>query len=191
MPGTGMVIQKIDRYLHDSNSIIICNDKNLYNIDNKTNEIEVKYNICQKFVYNKVVNYLDTIKNSNEIYIIDSCFTGIVLPYLKTNQLKASIVRIIKRDLVDKISFLNIPIQDYKTYRVEYGKSNTYIIVTSLFLSNYVNNKIINIPIHNSFNNIFGDPLPNKKKEVNIFRNNKKIFTIDEHSSLSISLDNL
>lgn len=35
--------------------------------------------------------------NSTEIYIIDSCMTGIVLPLLKTGHLKARVVRIILR----------------------------------------------------------------------------------------------
>lgn len=93
----------ITKYLLNDNVILICNDKNLYDIDNKTENIKIKYNLCEKFVYNKIINYNDTIKNSDEIYIIDSCFTGIVLPYLKTNKLKANKVRIILRNNVDKI----------------------------------------------------------------------------------------
>jgi hypothetical protein len=63
-------------------------------LNNKDNE---KYYIAQKFIFNKLVNYVDTIKNSDEIYLIDSCFLGIVLPLLKTNQLKTKNVRIIFR----------------------------------------------------------------------------------------------
>ena len=90
-------------YLHDTNTILICNDKNLYNINDKTPDIETKCKICEQFVYNKIINYNDVIKNSNEIYIIDSCFIGIILPYLKTNQLKATKIKIILRNNVDKI----------------------------------------------------------------------------------------
>ena len=89
----------MNKYLYDLNTILICNDKNLYNI----NDNIVKYNICQQFVYNKIVYYKDIILNSNEIYIIDSCFIGIVLPLLKTNKLKTTKVRIILRNLVNII----------------------------------------------------------------------------------------
>jgi hypothetical protein len=41
--------------------------------------------------------------NANEIYIIDSCFTGIILPLVKTNKLKAKVVRIIERHIANNI----------------------------------------------------------------------------------------
>lgn len=87
-----------NKYLSDNKSILICNDCNLYNI--KQNPI--KFKLAQEFVLNNIINYVDTIKNADEIYIIDSCFTGIVLPFLKTNRLKAEKVRIILRDKVNK-----------------------------------------------------------------------------------------
>ena len=87
----------IEKYINDKDVILICNDENLYKNDSD------KYNICQEFVKNKIINYIDTIKNSDEIYIIDSCFTGIILPLLKTNKLKTSKVRIIKRDMINNI----------------------------------------------------------------------------------------
>ena len=82
----------IEKYINDNNVLLICSDKNIY--ENKSEE---KYNLCQPFVYNKVIHYTETIKNSDEIYIIESCFTGIVLPYLKRNKLKTDKVRIIYR----------------------------------------------------------------------------------------------
>ena len=87
------------RYLNDDSVIIISTSENLY--DKCKNEI--KHSICEQFVFNKLIYYLDTIINCNEIYIIDSCFTGIVLPLKKTNKLRADTVRIIHRDLVDSI----------------------------------------------------------------------------------------
>lgn len=86
----------LEKYLNDEKTLLICNDINLYSKENK------KYSIAQKFVLNKIIYYLDVIKNSDEIYIIDSCFTGIVLPLLKTNKLKAKVVRIILRNLSEK-----------------------------------------------------------------------------------------
>lgn len=93
----------LNKYLNDENAIIICNDKNLYDIENKLPGIQIKYNICEKYLINKIINYTEVIKNSNEIYIIDSCFIGIVLPYLKIKKLKANKIRIILRDYEDKI----------------------------------------------------------------------------------------
>lgn len=90
----------VNKWLDNPNAILICNDTNLYDpVLNKE-----KYDLAQKFVYNKIVYYLDTIINSNEIYIVDSCFTGIILPYVKTGKLKAgNNIRIIQRDLCDSI----------------------------------------------------------------------------------------
>jgi hypothetical protein len=87
------------KYLNDDNAIMISTSENLYN--KPVNEI--KHSICEQFVFNKLIYYLDTIINCSEIYIIDSCFTGIVLPLKKTNKLKADVVRIIHRDLADNV----------------------------------------------------------------------------------------
>jgi len=87
----------IQKYINDDKVLLICNDINLYDKTNIT-----KHTLAEQFVLNKIVNYIDTIKNSNEIYLIDSCFIGIVLPLLKTNRLKAKMVRIIRRDSIHK-----------------------------------------------------------------------------------------
>lgn len=78
----------LKKYINEDKVILICSDKNLYN--KKYNSY--KYEIANKFIFAKLAYYIDTIKNSDEIYIIDSCFTGIVLPYLKTNKLKANTI---------------------------------------------------------------------------------------------------
>ena len=93
----------VKTYLHNDAVILICNDKNLYDVPNKTSEVERKFNLCNDFVCNKLVHYTTVIQNSNEIYIIDSCFVGIVLQYLKTNKLKANKVRIITRDVASNV----------------------------------------------------------------------------------------
>ena len=84
----------IAKYKDDENSIVISNNRNLYSPN------DIRYDLCQPFVMNKLVYYIDLIRNSTEIYIIDSCMTGIVLPLLKTGQLNATVVRIIQRDMV-------------------------------------------------------------------------------------------
>jgi hypothetical protein len=86
----------ITKYKDDENSIIVSNNYNLYNSD------DIRFGLCQPFVMNKLVYYIDLIRNSTEIYIIDSCMTGIILPLLKTGQLSAKVVRIIQRDMISR-----------------------------------------------------------------------------------------
>ena len=95
----------LDNYLYDENTILLCNDVNLYDECIRTEfksaeNIIIKRDISAKFVYNKLINYVDVIKNSKEIYLIDSCFIGMVLPFIKQNVLKADKIRIIRRDSV-------------------------------------------------------------------------------------------
>jgi hypothetical protein len=70
---------------------LACNDENLYPQDSE------KFALAQSFVFQPIVHYTDLIQNCAEIYIIDSCFIGLVLPYLKTGRLKATTVRILLR----------------------------------------------------------------------------------------------
>jgi hypothetical protein len=86
----------IKKYRNDNKVLLICNDLNLYDKNDK------KHKIAQQFVFNKIINYVDIIKNSDEIFLIDSCFIGIVLPLLKTNRLKTKQVRIILRSEAQK-----------------------------------------------------------------------------------------
>jgi hypothetical protein len=91
----------LHKYLYDENTILISNDINLYDdIDTNIAHINIKKQLCNTILTDsKIVNYLDIIINSKEIYILDSAFTGIILPLKKKNILKANIVRIILRDM--------------------------------------------------------------------------------------------
>jgi len=92
----------LNKYLHDEKTILISNDENLYeNVQSDIEHIHTKKQLCHNFIKNKIIYYLDTIKNCSEIYIIDSCFVGIILPLKKMNKLKANIVRIILRGCVN------------------------------------------------------------------------------------------
>lgn len=102
----------IKKYINDKKSILLCNDVNLYREhikknqdlkEDELNNISTKADVCDLFKMTKLVNYYHTIINSDEIYIIDSCFIGIVLPLLKQNKLKANTVRIILRDRASEI----------------------------------------------------------------------------------------
>ncbi len=87
------------KYQHDDTVLLVSATENMYDMADH----ETKYNLCQPFVMEKIVNYVDTILHSSEIYIIDSCFVGVVLPLLKTKQLDANIVRIIVRGSSEQI----------------------------------------------------------------------------------------
>lgn len=91
----------INKYINDPNVILICSSENLYDLNNN----EIKYNLAQQFILNDLVYYNDTIKNCNEMYMIDSCFSTIILVYSKTNKLKATNVRLIARNLVNNFIF--------------------------------------------------------------------------------------
>jgi hypothetical protein len=81
----------VNKYININSSIIICANKNFYKKDN------LKYNIAEKYINILISYYIDIIKNSISIYVIDSCFSTIVYPLLKTNRLKASNVNILNR----------------------------------------------------------------------------------------------
>lgn len=94
----------LHKYLHDEKTILISNDENLYFTEKDNGEImKRKYELCQPFICNKLCYYLDTLVHSSEIYIIDSCFGGLVIPLYRKKMLKAHIVRIIIRRIADKI----------------------------------------------------------------------------------------
>jgi len=82
----------IDEYKNDESTLIICANKNYYN-----REDNFKYDLVNNYINIPVPYYIDIIKNSEKIYVIDSCFSCIVLPLHKTNRLKASEVKIISR----------------------------------------------------------------------------------------------
>jgi len=83
----------------ETNTIMVCADHNVYKSTSTLNKNQAeKFDLCNKMVNIPLIYYLDIIKKCNEIYIIDSCFTGIVLPLLKTQKLKATKIRIIQRN---------------------------------------------------------------------------------------------
>lgn len=89
-----------EKYIDDDDAIILCNNYNVYD------KSSVKYDLSQQYVLNDMSYYIDTILNCSEIYIIDSCFIAIILPLLKTGRLKATTVRIILRQLANKIKLI-------------------------------------------------------------------------------------
>ena len=89
--GRRLDISRLRERLTEEGVLVACNDENLYP------PISEKFALAQTFVFQPIVHYTDLIQNCAEIYIIDSCFIGLVLPYLKTGRLKATTVRIVLR----------------------------------------------------------------------------------------------
>ena len=89
-----------EKYIDNDDAIILCNNYNVYD------KSSPKYELSQQYVLNDMSYYIDTILNCSEIYIIDSCFIAIILPLLKTGRLKATTVRIILRQLANKIKLI-------------------------------------------------------------------------------------
>ena len=93
----------LNKYLNDESTILICNDYNLYDANSISENVKIKHKLCEKFVLNKIVYLVDTIKNSSEIYIIDSCLIGVLLQFIQKNELNAKVVRIIERNVINNI----------------------------------------------------------------------------------------
>jgi hypothetical protein len=82
----------INKYIDNSNYIIICANKNVYPPHHQ------HYQLSKTFVNIEVAYYIDVIKNAKEIHVIDSCFSCIVFPLYKTNKLdECDVVEIYSR----------------------------------------------------------------------------------------------
>jgi hypothetical protein len=100
--GNRLNIDRLKRtYLDDESVLLICNDENLY----ANTPHYIQFELCEHFVQKNLADYVDVIQHADEIYMIDSCFVGFVLPWLKTGKLRARTVRIIRRALTDEITF--------------------------------------------------------------------------------------
>lgn len=64
----------INPFINNNNYIIICANKNMYNTDN------IHYNLSNTYINLPIAHYIDIIKNSNIIHVINSCFSCIVYP---------------------------------------------------------------------------------------------------------------
>ena len=73
-------------FINDDN-IIICPNKNMYTLENK------HYKLANTYINLPVAYYIDIIKNSKEIHVIDSCFSCIVYP-LQLSGLLNNVVKI-------------------------------------------------------------------------------------------------
>jgi len=81
----------IGKYKDNPEFIIICSNKNVYNLSHKN------YEIANKYVNLYVAHYIDIIKNAYEIHVIDSCFSAILLPLQLSKRLDSNICFIYER----------------------------------------------------------------------------------------------
>jgi hypothetical protein len=71
----------IDKFIDLEDHIIICPNQNVYSKNNN------KYALSQSYVELLVPNYIDIIHNSKYIYIVDSCFSTIIIPLIYTKKI--------------------------------------------------------------------------------------------------------
>jgi hypothetical protein len=87
----------IDKYKYLDDYIIICADKNVYNIN------DPKYNLADKYVNIPIVYYIDVIKNAEKIHLVSSCFVCITIPLIGKHQINP-----IEYEVYHRYSYVNI-----------------------------------------------------------------------------------
>ena len=82
----------INKFIDNEDDIIISADYNVYKKEDK------KFELARQYVNELVPHYIDIIKNAKYIYIIDSCFSCIIIPLSYRNELKTIEYKIFNRD---------------------------------------------------------------------------------------------
>jgi hypothetical protein len=82
----------IQKHINDSNTIMVCANKNIYPENN------INYDLANQFIDLYVTYYIDIIKNANDIHVINSCFSCIIIPWNKVKKLKSKNVNIYHLD---------------------------------------------------------------------------------------------
>lgn len=72
---------------NEENTLVVCSNRNYYTQG-------VNFELAQQFINIPLIDYYETILNSKKIYIIDSCFSCIVIPSLINKTLKTDKVYI-------------------------------------------------------------------------------------------------
>jgi hypothetical protein len=84
----------INKFINNKNDIIISADYNVYKKEDE------KFELAEQYVNALVPYYIDIIKNAKYIYIIDSCFSCVIIPLSYRNELKTIEYKIFNRDSV-------------------------------------------------------------------------------------------
>jgi hypothetical protein len=74
----------VDFFINRHNYIIICPNKNVYD------KTHANYELAEKYIMLRVADYIDIIKNAEEIHVVNSCFSCMVYPLQLANKLSAS-----------------------------------------------------------------------------------------------------
>ena len=82
----------INKHINDKNNIIISADYNVYKKEDE------KFELAQQYVNILVPHYIDIITNAQYIYIVNSCFSCIVIPLAYKKILKAIKYKIFDRN---------------------------------------------------------------------------------------------
>ena len=82
----------IDKFIELEDHIIICANENVYNKNS------VKHELCELYVNLLVPHYIDIIYNSKYIYMVDSCFSTIIIPLLYMKKINPIECKIFDRD---------------------------------------------------------------------------------------------
>jgi hypothetical protein len=110
----------INFYKQKEDFIIICVNKNVYDITNS------KHNLAEKYVNIPVAYYIDIIKKTSIFHIINSCFSCIIYPLLISKKIIPIEYRIYDRDYIPSPPPISVPIQKSiqktKTYTKPYPK---------------------------------------------------------------------
>lgn len=85
----------VNKFINKDNYIIICANYNVYN--NNNNKYKNKYIITQKYTNILIQKYINIIKNAKYIFIIDSCFSPIILKLLFNKQINKKYTHIYNR----------------------------------------------------------------------------------------------
>jgi len=74
---------QIDPLIKEDDNLIICADHNMYKPYDK------QYQLADTYINKPVADHIDIITNAKYIYVVNSCFSSIILPLLNMGQLKA------------------------------------------------------------------------------------------------------
>lgn len=80
-----------EKYKNNNEYIMICANKNMYHVDHPF------YKVAESYVNLPVAWYIDIIKKAELLFTINSCFSSIIYPLVKTNQIEQKKVSITLR----------------------------------------------------------------------------------------------
>lgn len=84
-------IDILKKFMDDKDNLIICADHNVYGPHNE------QYVLAEKYVNLPVSNYIDIILNAWKIYVVDSCFSTIIIPLMNVGKLRTNDCNIFDR----------------------------------------------------------------------------------------------